>query len=147
MERLAGTHISTIITIGGQEIFETFGLIERAKIVRKTRDGRMQKIEVKLSDYESRIDDVKDQLIARSRSTVGDDHSDAVEIPTLGPEVYDMARAAALGWERARHRSRMARLGQQHGAQPRTGVSGLWKMQSRTLLPMSVEIWPKFRLI
>ena len=51
MERLAGTRISTNITTGGQEIFETFGLIERARIVRETRDGRMQEVEVKLSDW------------------------------------------------------------------------------------------------
>ena len=51
MERLSGTRISTNITTGGQEIFETFGLIERARVVRETRDGRMQEIEVKLSDW------------------------------------------------------------------------------------------------
>jgi plasmid replication initiation protein len=51
LERLAGTRISTNITTGGQEVFETFVLIERAKIVCETRDGRMQEIEVKLSDW------------------------------------------------------------------------------------------------
>lgn len=51
LERLAGTRISTNIVTGGQEIFETFGLIERARVVRETRDGRMQEIEVKLSDW------------------------------------------------------------------------------------------------
>jgi plasmid replication initiation protein len=51
MERLAGTRISTNITTGGQETFETFGLIERARIVRETRDGRMQEVEIKLSDW------------------------------------------------------------------------------------------------
>lgn len=51
LERLAGTRISTNITTGGEEIFETFGLIERAKIVRETRDGRMQEVEIKLSDW------------------------------------------------------------------------------------------------
>lgn len=50
-ERLAGTRISTNIITGGTEAFETFGIIERAKIVRETRDGRMQEIEVKLSDW------------------------------------------------------------------------------------------------
>lgn len=50
-ERLAGTRISTNIITGGAEEFETFGIIERAKIVRETRDGRMQEIEVKLSDW------------------------------------------------------------------------------------------------
>lgn len=51
LERLRGTQISTNIITGGQETFEVFGLIERAKIVRETRDGRMQEVEVKLSDW------------------------------------------------------------------------------------------------
>lgn len=51
LERLRGTQISTNIVTGGQETFEVFGLIERAKIVRETRDGRMQEVEVKLSDW------------------------------------------------------------------------------------------------
>lgn len=51
LERLAGTRISTNIVTGGKEIFRTFGLIESAEIVRETRDGRMQEVEVKLSDW------------------------------------------------------------------------------------------------
>lgn len=51
LERLSGTRISTNIVSGGKEAFETFGIIERAKVVRETRDGRMQEIEVKLSDW------------------------------------------------------------------------------------------------
>ena len=51
MERLAGTWISTNIITGGLETFETFGLIDRAKIVRETREGRMQEVEVRLSDW------------------------------------------------------------------------------------------------
>tara|TARA_R110002049_G_scaffold309101_1_gene516871 strand:+ start:10920 stop:11981 length:1062 start_codon:yes stop_codon:yes gene_type:complete len=50
-ERLSGTRISTNIVTGGTEEFETFGIIERARIVRETREGRMQEIEVKLSDW------------------------------------------------------------------------------------------------
>ena len=50
-ERLAGTRISTNIVTGEEEIFENFGLIERATIVRETRDGRMQEVELKLSDW------------------------------------------------------------------------------------------------
>jgi plasmid replication initiation protein len=181
MERLAGTRISTNIATGGTEIFETFGLIERAKIVRETRDGRMQEVEVKLSDwlfnairaqevltlsreyfrlrkplerriyelarkhcgrqkewrvsmevlmkkcgsgstlrefrrlvaaiahedaeynhmpdYEIRIDEKRDQMLTRARGTVGPDASEMVRIPELDPDVYDMARAAAPGWD------------------------------------------------
>lgn len=51
LERLAGTRISTNIVTGGQEIFRTFGLIESAEVVRETRDGRMQEVEIKLSDW------------------------------------------------------------------------------------------------
>ncbi|QDV61983.1 replication initiator protein A [Crateriforma conspicua] len=51
LERLSGTRISTNIVSGGREEFETFGIIERAKVVRETRDGRMQEIEIKLSDW------------------------------------------------------------------------------------------------
>jgi len=51
LERLAGTRISTNIVTGGQEIFQNFGLIESSKIVRETRDGRMQEVEVKLADW------------------------------------------------------------------------------------------------
>lgn len=51
LERLAGTRISTNIITGGKEIFSNFGLIDRFEIVRETRDGRMQEVEVRLSDW------------------------------------------------------------------------------------------------
>ncbi len=51
LERLRGTQISTNIITGGEEVFEVFGLIERAKAVRETREGRMQEVEIKLSDW------------------------------------------------------------------------------------------------
>ncbi len=51
LERLAGTRISTNIITGGQEVFENFGLIDRSRIVPETRDGRMQEVEVRLSDW------------------------------------------------------------------------------------------------
>lgn len=35
-----GTHISTYVATGGQEVVDNFGLIERVTIVRETRDGR-----------------------------------------------------------------------------------------------------------
>ncbi|MEL6324289.1 MAG: replication initiator protein A, partial [Pseudomonadota bacterium] len=49
-ERLRGTTISSNIVTGGQEQLEIFGLIEKARIVRETRDGRMQDVEITLSD-------------------------------------------------------------------------------------------------
>lgn len=51
LERLRGTTISTNITTGGVEQLDIFGLINRATIVRQTRDGRMQEVEVELSDW------------------------------------------------------------------------------------------------
>lgn len=51
LERLRGTSITTNIITGGKEVFEVFGLIERASIVRETREGRMQEIEITLSDW------------------------------------------------------------------------------------------------
>lgn len=182
MERLAGTRISTNITTGGEEIFETFGLIERARIVRETRDGRMQDVEIKLSDwvfnaikaqevltlsrdyfrlrkplerriyelarkhcgrqrewrvgletlqkkcgsgsslrefrrmvsaiadederhghmpdYGIRFDTTTDILTVRSRGTVAQNTARIIaNIPPLDPEVYEMARTAAPGWD------------------------------------------------
>lgn len=51
LDRLAGTRITTNIITGEREQIDMFGLIERATIVRETREGRMQDIEVKLSDW------------------------------------------------------------------------------------------------
>jgi hypothetical protein len=51
LERLRGTTISTNVKTGGREELDVFGLIERARIVRESRDGRMQEIEVVLSDW------------------------------------------------------------------------------------------------
>ena len=51
LERLRGTTISTNIITGGEEQLDVFGLIDRAKIVRQTREGRMQEVEIELSDW------------------------------------------------------------------------------------------------
>lgn len=50
-ERLQGTQIATNVETGGRETFDVFSLIDRAKIVRETRDGRMQEVEIVLSDW------------------------------------------------------------------------------------------------
>jgi plasmid replication initiation protein len=50
-ERLRGTQIVTNIVTGGIEQWDVFGLIERATIVRETRDGRMIDVEITLSDW------------------------------------------------------------------------------------------------
>ena len=49
--RLRGTTISTNITTGGVEQLDIFGLIDKAAIVRETRDGRMLDVEITLSDW------------------------------------------------------------------------------------------------
>ncbi len=51
LERLQGTQIATNIITGGKEVFDVFSLIDRGRIVRETRDGRMQEVEIVLSDW------------------------------------------------------------------------------------------------
>lgn len=51
LERLQGTQIATNIVTGGLETFDVFGLIDRARIVRETREGRMHEAEIVLSDW------------------------------------------------------------------------------------------------
>ncbi len=50
-KRLEGTRIETRIKTGGKEITKGFGLIEYWEIIRETRDGRMEGLELKLSDW------------------------------------------------------------------------------------------------
>lgn len=51
LARLQGTQIETNIVTGGQEQIDIFSVIDRARIVRQTRDGRMQEVEIRLSDW------------------------------------------------------------------------------------------------
>ena len=51
LARLQGTQIETNIVTGNTEQLDIFSIIDRAKIVRQMRDGRMQEIEIKLSDW------------------------------------------------------------------------------------------------
>jgi plasmid replication initiation protein len=51
LARLQGTQIETNIVTGGTEQLDIFSIIDRARIVRETRDGRMQELEIKLSDW------------------------------------------------------------------------------------------------
>ena len=51
LERLGGTQISTNVTTGGSEQLDIFTIIDKAKIVREAREGRMQEIEITLSDW------------------------------------------------------------------------------------------------
>lgn len=51
LERLRGTSISTNLITNETEQFEVFGLIERARIVKETRNGRMLDLEITLSDW------------------------------------------------------------------------------------------------
>ena len=50
-ERLQGTQIATNIITGGKDIWEVFSLVDRARIIKESRDGRMQEVEVVLSDW------------------------------------------------------------------------------------------------
>lgn len=49
--RLQNTAIETNITTGGTEQWELFSFIESAKTIKETREGRMQAVEVTLSDW------------------------------------------------------------------------------------------------
>ncbi len=49
--RLQGTQIETNVVTGDTEQLDIFSIIDRARIVRQTRDGRMQEIEITLSDW------------------------------------------------------------------------------------------------
>lgn len=51
LERLVGTIITTNVTTGSVEEMDGFGIIKRFRIVRETRDGRMQELEIELSDW------------------------------------------------------------------------------------------------
>jgi len=51
LERLSGTRIETNVTTGSVEVLDGFGLIDRYRIVRETRHGRMQDLEITLSDW------------------------------------------------------------------------------------------------
>lgn len=51
LKRLQGTQIETNITMGGKETWEVFSFIDKAKTIKETRDGRMQEIEITLSDW------------------------------------------------------------------------------------------------
>lgn len=50
-ERLRGTMIVTNIKTGDEEVTKGFGLIESFEIVRESWEGRMQEVEIKLSDW------------------------------------------------------------------------------------------------
>lgn len=49
--RLRNTAIETNIRMGGTEILDGFGFIENYRIISETRDGRMQEVEITLSDW------------------------------------------------------------------------------------------------
>ncbi|MEO0678796.1 MAG: replication initiator protein A [Pseudomonadota bacterium] len=84
LERLQGTVITTNVTTGDEEIFDGFGLIDRFRIVRETRDGRMQDIEITLSDW------VFNALEAREVLTL---HRDYFRLrKPLERRLYELAR-------------------------------------------------------
>ncbi|MEM6744143.1 MAG: replication initiator protein A, partial [Pseudomonadota bacterium] len=83
-ERLSGTRIVTNIETGGEETTRGFGLIESWEILRKTKDGRMVSVTVKLSDWMYRA------ILAKSVLTV---HRDYFRLrKPLERRVYEIAR-------------------------------------------------------
>lgn len=51
LARLQGTQIETNIVTGGKDIWDVFSLIDRARVVKEHRDGRMQEVEIELSSW------------------------------------------------------------------------------------------------
>lgn len=51
LQRLQSTQIETNITTGGIEQIDIFSLIDRVRVVRETREGRMLDLEITLSDW------------------------------------------------------------------------------------------------
>ena len=51
LARLQGTQLETNITTGGKEVWKVFSFIESAETIKETRDGRMQEVEITLSDW------------------------------------------------------------------------------------------------
>lgn len=82
--RLQGTQIETNIVTGSKEQLDIFSIIDRARIVRETRDGRMQEIEIELSDW------VFNAIQAREVLTL---HPDYFRLrKPLERRVYEIAR-------------------------------------------------------
>jgi len=68
LDRLRNTGIETNITMGGEEYLDGFGFIDKYRVVRETRDGRMQAIEITLSDWLFDAIDAKgDSILTISR--------------------------------------------------------------------------------
>lgn len=83
-ERLSGTRIVTNIETGGEETTSGFGLIDSWQILRKTRDGRMISVTVRLSDWMYRA------ILAKSVLTI---HRDYFRLrKPLERRVYEIAR-------------------------------------------------------
>lgn len=61
-ERLQGTQIVTNIVTGGREEWDVFGLIDKAKIIRETREGRMQEVEIVISEWVFRAVEAQEVL-------------------------------------------------------------------------------------
>ena len=51
LNRLQSTRIETNITTGGVEQWEVFSFIDSAKTIKQSREGRMQAVEITLSDW------------------------------------------------------------------------------------------------
>ena len=83
-ERLSGTRIVTNIETGGEETTTGFGLVDAWEIQRKTKDGRMISVSVRLSDWMYRA------VMAKSVLTL---HRDYFRLrKPLERRVYEIAR-------------------------------------------------------
>lgn len=68
LKRLQATQIETNVITGGREQWETFSFIDSAKMIKESRDGRMQAIEITLSDWVfNAIDEKSGDILTISR--------------------------------------------------------------------------------
>lgn len=103
LERLSGTRVSTNVVSGGEREWSTFGLVDRATVVRDEATGRVRELRIKLSDYLYR------QIMTN-------------EVLALAPEYFRLRKAI----ER-----RVYEIARKHcGAQPEW-VIGLEKLQKK----------------
>lgn len=103
LERLSGTRVSTNVVSGGERQWDTFGLVERATVIRDDRTGRVKELRLKLSDYLFR------QIMAN-------------EVLALAPEYFRLRKAI----ER-----RVYEIARKHcGAQPQWTI-GLGLLQAK----------------
>jgi hypothetical protein len=137
LERLSGVRITTNVTTGDVEILDGFGLIDRYRIVRETREGRMQEIEITLSDW------VFNAINAREVLTLARKHCGSKDRWSISFEKLKN-KCGSQSSDKEFHRliAKIAEEDAAHGHIPDYGVAiegGLVVFQSRGTVPALAE--------